>query len=198
MAFSVPTKCWSIGLGNWYNQYISMEGFQEKMLYPKVAAELQQMIDEDQDMREKGLSDPDFWDYEIDKRNTKRMKEIVAEIGFPSVSKVGAEGSHNAWLLIQHADHDVEFQKMCLGLMKELPLGEVARRDMAYLEDRIRVNEKQGQVYGTQFNQIDGKYVPQPIEDENNVDTRRARMGMDTLADQIALMYKKYPFTNEK
>ncbi len=175
---------------------MSMEGPQEKILHPEIASEIQKMVDVDQDMREKSKTD-DFWDDEIDKKNTERMKEIIAEIGFPSISKVGIEGSHDAWLLIQHADHDVEFQKMCLGLMKALPLSEVARRYIAYLEDRIRVNEKRGQVYGTQFDQIDGKHVPQPIEDENNVDKRRAQMGMDTLADQIALMYQKYPFTDK-
>ncbi|OGI95776.1 hypothetical protein A2917_00480 [Candidatus Nomurabacteria bacterium RIFCSPLOWO2_01_FULL_42_17] len=177
---------------------MSIEDSQPKIHYPDIASELQSMTDVDQDMRDRSETEPDFWDDEVDKRNTERMKEIIAKIGFPTISKVGKEASHNAWLLIQHADLDVEFQKMCLELMKGLPSQEVARRDVAYLEDRIRVNQKQGQIYGTQFTQEGGKHIPQPIEDEENVDIRRAKMGMDTLADQIALMYKKYPFTNEK
>ncbi|MEX2029073.1 MAG: DUF6624 domain-containing protein [Candidatus Paceibacterota bacterium] len=167
---------------------------QEKILHPKIAAEVQQMVDVDQDMREKNETDPEIWDDEIDRKNTEKMKEIIAEIGFPSISKVGIEGSNNAWLLIQHADHDVEFQKKCLELMKGLPTTEVVRQNIAYLEDRIRVNQKRGQLYGTQFSQINGKHVPEPIEDEVNVDKRRASMGMNTLVDQIALMYEKYPF----
>ena len=177
---------------------MSIEDSQPKIHYPDIASEIQRMTDVDQEMRERSGTEEDFLDDEVDKRNTERMKEIIAKIGFPTISKVGKEASHNAWLLIQHADLDVEFQKMCLELMKGLPSQEVARRDVAYLEDRIRVNQKQGQIYGTQFTQEGGKHIPQPIEDEENVDIRRAKMGMDTLADQIALMYKKYPFTNEK
>lgn len=177
---------------------MSLEDSQGRIHYPDITSEFQKMVDADQDMRERSEIEPDFWDDEVDKKNTERMKEIISEIGFPTISKVGKEGNYNAWLLIQHADHDVEFQKMCLSLMKGVPLGEVERRDIAYLEDRIRVNQKQGQIYGTQFTQEGGKHIPRPIEDEGNVDIRRAQMGMDTLADQIALMYKKYPFTNEK
>lgn len=174
------------------------EDSQERIHNPDIASEIERMTDVDQEMRERSGTEEDFWDDEVDKRNTERMKEIIAKIGFPSISKVGKEGSHNAWLLIQHADLDVEFQKMCLELMKGAPAGEVEKRDIAYLEDRIKVNQKQGQIYGTQFTQEGGKHIPQPIEDEDNVDIRRAKMGMDTLADQIALMYKKYPFTDEK
>jgi hypothetical protein len=37
--------------------------------------------------------------------------------------------------------------------------------DLAYLIDRVRVAEKQPQVYGTQYHAPDGVLVPRPIED---------------------------------
>jgi hypothetical protein len=174
------------------------EKTQEKILRPDIALEMEKMLEVDQDMRAKAHDDPDFWDYEIDRKNTERIKEIVKEIGFPFISIVGEEGTHNAWLLIQHADEDVEFQRECLKFMKEAPSKEIIIKDIAYLDDRIRINSKQPQLYGTQFTQEGGKHIPLPIEDQDKVDERRAQMGMDTLADQIELMYEKYPLEKDK
>lgn len=153
------------------------------------------MIDADQKMRERQLLEEDYWDDELDIKNTTRMKEIVAEIGWPTVSKVGKQIAHDSWLLVQHSDHDIDFQEQCLVLMKSAPTNEVEKRDIAFLEDRIRVNQGRKQLYGTQFIQKDGKHIPQPIEDEQAVDTRRAEMGMGTLVERIDEMYKKYPFS---
>lgn len=173
---------------------MNFENQSENILFPNIALEIKAMIEVDQDMRERCNTDEDAWDDEIDIRNTARMKEIVAEIGWPTASKVGKQIASDAWLLVQHADRDVEFQEQCLTLMKSESSEEVERRDIAFLEDRIRVNKKRGQLYGTQFRQINGKHVPLPIEDEQNIDARRAEMGMGTLAERIEEMYKKYPF----
>ena len=175
---------------------MSFENQSENISFPKIAAEMKQMVDTDQTMREKSDED-DFWDEEVDARNTARMKEIVTEIGWPTVSKVGEEGASNAWLLVQHADHDVAFQEECLNLMKESAEGEVNRTDIAYLEDRVRVNQGRGQLYGTQFTQENRQHIPRAIEDEENVDERRAELGMGALSEQIAHMYEKYPFKDE-
>ena len=43
---------------------------------------------------------------------------------------------------------------------------------------RIRVNEGRAQIYGTQFGR--------PLEDETNVDARRAEVGLERLADYLA------------
>ncbi len=171
-----------------------MEQSPELIQFPDLATEINQMTEADQDMREKNLEDGS-WDVELDKRNTERMKEIVAQIGWPSASKVGGEASTNAWLLVQHADHDVDFQAVCLALMQELPAGEVRPEDIALLTDRVRVNRGQPQLYGTQFRQIDGKHVPKEIEDVENVDERRKTMNLDTLAENIARMESKYPLS---
>ena len=150
------------------------------------------MVDVDQNMRERGQSEG-CWDAAIDAKHTKRMREIVAEIGWPTVSKVGAEGASNAWLLVQHADHDVDFQEHCLQLMNEAPTGEVSVTDIAYLTDRVCVNRGRGQLYGTQFTQEGGKHIPRMIEDEKNVDARRAKVGMGPLSEQIQMMYAYFP-----
>jgi hypothetical protein len=170
----------------------------EKISNPELALELQAMVDEDQKMRERTEVEEGYWDEEIDIKNTLRMKEIISKFGFPSISLVGDVGSSNAWLLIQHADLDVDFQKQCLDLMKTLPDGEIDKARIAYLEDRVRVNEGKPQLYGTQFDQKNGKHIPRVIEDEDKINDRRAKMGMGTLDEQIKLMYEKYGIPIEK
>jgi hypothetical protein len=116
--------------------------------------------------------------YELDARHTARMKAIVAQHGWPTRSLVGREGATAAWLLVQHADADSAFQRKCLELMRAAPSDEVSASELAYLMDRVLVNEGKLQLYGTQFWLQEGKMVPRPIEDEAELDRRRAEAGL--------------------
>ena len=107
------------------------------------------MADEDQRMRREASAGARSLDPSVDERNTRRMRTIVSEIGWPTVSKVGTQAEHMAWLLVQHAEH--EFQKECLALMEREPPHEVCPQHVAYLEDRVRVREGRPQRYGTQL-----------------------------------------------
>jgi hypothetical protein len=130
---------------------------------------------------------------EIDTKNTKRMKEIIAKVGWPGKSLVGEVGAHNAWLLVQHADRDREFQKECLPLLeKAVKQKEASGKDLAYLTDRLLVADKKKQLYGTQFTMKDGEWVPSPIEDEANVDKRRKELGMETIAEYTKVLRELY------
>lgn len=165
---------------------MNFESPSENIPFPEIAAELQSMAAVDQDMRERSQTEG-YWDETVDSTHTARMKEIVAEIGWPTISKVGKTASDKAWLLVQHADHDVAFQIQCLELMKAAPATEVDPTNIAFLEDRVLVNQGKEQIYGTQFTEVDGKYIPQPIEDEENVDARRAEVGMEPLSEYAKL-----------
>lgn len=177
---------------------MSQQEFPKVIEFPELASELHSMVRVDQGMREKAEADPDYWDDEVDQKNTERMKAIVAEFGWPTRSKVGDDGLENAWLLVQHADHDPDFQELCLRLISAEPAEEIDRNRVAYLTDRIRVNRKQSQVYGTQFTQPDDyTHVPRPIEDEAHVDERRAEMGLGTMEEGIKHMYEKYPLKHK-
>lgn len=160
--------------------------------YPQIAAELRAMVEADQDMRQKNLQDDGVWDESVDKRNTETLREIVAKIGWPTRSKVGEEGMQNAWLLVQHADRDVDFQTRCLELMKAESMEEVDQKLVAYLEDRVRVNQGKSQLYGTQFIDRDGTFGPRPIEDEEHVDERRAEKGMEPMKEYARKLHEKH------
>ena len=109
-----------------------------------------------------------------------RLAEIFDEHGWPGWQLVGEDGSTAAWLIVQHADLDVEFQRRGLGLLEEaVAAGDASPGDLAYLVDRVRVADGQPQVYGTQWTpDAAGEWQPRtPIEDEANVDARRAEAG---------------------
>ncbi len=119
--------------------------------------------------------------------------------GWPGKSLVGKDGANAAWLLVQHADRDPAFQKRCLDLMKEAARkGEVSGQELAYLTDRVRVAQGEKQLYGTQFHTVDGRLVPQPIEDEPNVDKRRKEIGLSTMAEYEKLMHEVYKTKDKK
>jgi hypothetical protein len=66
--------------------------------------------------------------------------------------------------------------------------GEALPAHLAYLEDRVRVNAGQPQLYGTQFTVTDGHFGPRPIEDPQWLDERRAAAGLEPFADYEARM----------
>jgi hypothetical protein len=128
----------------------------------------------------------------IDAENVQWLKQTVEKQGWPTNSLVGSDGANAAWLLVQHADADLKFQRKCLDLMAALPKKEVSQTDFAYLTDRVLLAEGKKQIYGTQLDWIDGKLQPQPLEDEANVDKRRAEVGMPPLAEYVKEMREMY------
>ena len=124
----------------------------------------------------------------VDADNTARLKEIIAEHGWPGSSLVGEDGACAAFLIAQHADLEPAFQQRCLKLMQNSAPGEVSPGDIAYLTDRVRVNTGQPQLYGTQFWIQGGSLVPRPIEEPELLDARRAASGLIPMSDYRAHM----------
>ncbi len=132
--------------------------------------------------------------HDVDRKNLVRMKQIVKRFGWPGKSLVGSDGAQAAWLLVQHADADVAFQKRCLALIiAAVKQGEASPEQMAYLTDRVRVAERKKQVYGTQFHEVNGKQEPFPIENEAQLDHRRKEVGMPPMAEYRKLIDQMYP-----
>lgn len=130
---------------------------------------------------------------EVDRDNTAWLKGVIAKHGWPGRTLVGERATKGVWLMVQHADLDRPFQRECLTLLeKALAAGEVPKKDVAYLTDRVLVGEGKPQRYGTQFTEKDGVMVPQPIEDAAQVDARRASMGLGTMEEYAAQMQRTF------
>jgi hypothetical protein len=154
----------------------------EAVPHGELVDELLSMARTDQEMRTRAIKDTGAWDSGVDHANTARLKEIVSEHGWPTISLVGPEASQAAWLLVQHAYAEPDFMKQCLELMKAAG-NDVAPANVAFLEDRLLTMDDEPQIYGTQFQRQGEDWVPFPIQEPDRVDELRASVGLGTLAE---------------
>lgn len=113
------------------------------------------------------------------KRSVELMRKIVAEHGWPGRSLVGPDGAMAAWVLAQHLDEEPALQRQCLGLLERAVAdGEADAESLAYLTDRVLVNEGKPQRYGTQGNGAAG--------DVSRVNANRKVVGLPPLPTREA------------
>lgn len=162
----------------------------------ELRAELLARCDEDQRVREAAVTKSGHFReipdevkemLRVDQANTAWLAELTGRVGWPGRTLVGEDGAHAAWLLAQHADR--QQQPAFLELLRAaVAAGEASARDLAYLEDRVRVHAGQPQRYGNQFIRDDQGLRPQPIEDPEHLDERRAAVGLCPFAEYEARM----------
>lgn len=162
------------------------------MDYTEISKELLEMKIEDQKVREiylnLGVKDRTPEKFKelvspIDQKNIKRLEEIVNEIGLPTISKVGKDASYAAWLIAQHAP--LSFMKRYLKLQEE-NLNDIDPKNYAYLKDRVLIRHGELQEFGTQYQVINGANRLHQLKDPENVDKKRAEVGLEPLCDYLA------------
>lgn len=121
--------------------------------------------------------------FKEDRKNTNFLRKLVSENGWPTISQVGERASGNAWLLVQHADHNPAFQLYALRLMEPLVAkGEVSKRNYAYLYDRVMLKLVGKQKFGTQFGGCEnGIRQLRPLEDEEQLEKYRASHDLEPM-----------------
>ncbi len=181
--------------------------FDELPVDPKdlnwVKRKLVHMADVDQfmrrridDMQVRGYSEEEtrqFWEEfnkrweAIDSLNRDELKGLLKHYDWFKISEFGSAADQAAWLLAQHADRDLEFQKQVLLILEKLfPLGETSGANFAYLYDRVAVAENRPQRFGTQGRCVGpGRWEPWPSEDPQNLQARRDAMGLGPLEENI-------------
>ncbi len=122
--------------------------------------------------------------------NAARLQRIIDEHGWPGVSLVGEEGAQAAWLIAQHAISNPAFQQGCLAhIVQAVQENDVPPAYFAFLTDRVLFNQRKPQQFGTVFDwDEDDEISPWIIEDEENVDQRRASVGLPPLSHAVATM----------
>jgi hypothetical protein len=129
---------------------------------------------------------------EVFRDNLAWLKRVVVERGWPGKSLVGKNAAMSAFLIVQHADSDIDFQEMCLKKMEAGAKGEVEPIQLAYLTDRTLVHRGKKQRFGTQAEWVDGHMVVAPIEDETTVDARRKAIGLPPLSEYLKSLKDVY------
>lgn len=125
----------------------------------------------------------------VHRANAEQLRAIVAEIGWPTAAKVGAEASEAAWLVLQHAIGEPALLRGMLPVIQEhARRGELPGWQAAMLEDRVRAFEGRAQRYGTQLDwDEEGLLVTWPaVEEPETVDERRAAVGLPPLSETLA------------
>jgi hypothetical protein len=122
-----------------------------------------------------------------------QLKWIIGQYGWPTFDMVGRDGATAAWVIAQHGDFDVAFQREAVGhLRAAVQTGQADPTELAYLVDRVAVNEGRPQTYATQIRCRGGEPAPAtPIVDPERIDATRAAVGLDTLDgyyDELAMM----------
>jgi hypothetical protein len=114
-------------------------------------------------------------------RNAERLEEIIRQFGWPDEQMAGEDGAKAAWFVVQHAIGFPDLQRECLRLLQHsAELGRVPRWHVAYLEDRIAMQEGRPQRYGTQWldDPVDGRTRPWTLSDPDRVDELRAEVSL--------------------
>jgi hypothetical protein len=163
--------------------------------------ELLSMQEEDQQTLQDIIDAGELWEQEyhprmraVHERNNVRIKEIVAQHGWPGISLVGKEGAKAAWLITQHAVLDTEFMEKALPLIKEaVKNNEAEGWCLAYLQDRVLTMADKPQIYGTQHDfDENGTAFPLPITEPHKVDILRKKMGLEPLAEATKRIQERY------
>lgn len=122
-----------------------------------------------------------------DSINLIKVKKILDERGWPGKDIIGKRGNMTLFLVIQHAD--LEVQEKYLPMIKEAVKKENIRpSSLALLEDRIAIRKGSKQIYGSQIGRDadTGTYYIYPLQDPDHVDKRRAEVGLGPLQDYIS------------
>ena len=118
----------------------------------------------------------------LDARNTGRLREIITAGGWPSEARVGRDGSHAAWLIVQHARHDPAFQRRCLDLILDTPGHGLDPLQIALLTDAVAVGEGEPELFGSQGSLR--------VHDPERVDERRREVGLGPLQAHLAQLQR--------
>lgn len=171
----------------------------EAKLNKPLVEELKQVLKDDQGSRlaidsvqkKYGRNSPqlqELWKkiIRLDSINLIKVEAILDKHGWLGPDSIGPRGTQTLFLVIQHSDIKVQ-EKYIQGLRDAVKKGNAFPDQLALMEDRVALREGKKQIYGSQIGTDNktGKAYIFPIEDEANVDKRRAEVGLQPLKDYV-------------
>lgn len=166
---------------------LSLQMKEQEISFEEVANILIKAIEEEQVEFTKEYENID-WDRvsQITERNIKLLKDIINQIGWPNRKKVGTKAANSAWIIVQHADSDPDFQNECLTLMKKEG-DSVAKSEIAYLTDRVLVAKGKKQLYGTQFRENKKGLFLWSLENPRKLEELRMEMELEPFKEYLKM-----------
>lgn len=164
----------------------------------KMAAALAKMVEIDQLAANNAFPPEEYSHYSqpqweafkdsVYRAGAKKANALFKRYGFIGYDLAGKEGSNDFWLLVQHADHDPDFQSKVLEKMKiEVDKQNADSRKYGLLVDRVNLNTGKQQIYGTQvdFNHQKAQAYPKNLADSATVNQRRAAIGLEPIEEYL-------------
>ena len=177
--------------------------------YDSLRIILESMVDKDQEIRRIlvdsiGIDSPNAGPYikqmmDLDADNQKKIRVILNKYGWIEQSKIGAKAAEAFFYTIQHSDTTLmikwfpEFKRLA-------DIGEADKVECAMMEDRLLMWKGKKQIYGTQATVFrdDKKVAIWPIEDPQNVNERRKKIGFPLTVEENAARLKAIYNENER
>ena len=124
----------------------------------------------------------------VDKNCSEKICLILDKYGWLGMDQIGSEANETLFLGIQHVD-DLKVQEKYLPMLKgAVKTGKAEGWQLAFLTDRILMNQGRKQIYGTQkivSKDLAKSYII-PVEHPDKVDKLRKELGLPTLAEELA------------
>jgi len=122
-----------------------------------------------------------------DSINLIKVIKILDEKGWVGKNVVGSQANQTLFLVIQHSD--LKYQQKYLPMMRDaVKKGNANPSSLALLEDRVSLREGRKQIYGSQIgrDKETKMYYVSSLEDPDNVDVRRANVGLQPIAEYVS------------
>jgi len=134
-----------------------------------------------------------------DSLNIVEIEGIISKYGYPGKTLVGEPTNEAAWYVIQHSNKIGQYYPLIEKTGEE---GELPKKLVAMMKDRLLMNQEKPQIYGTQ---VAGRSIAEsdkwfqfvwPIENPESVNQRRKEVGLDLTVEEnakrLGVEYKKY------
>jgi hypothetical protein len=129
------------------------------------------------------------WWY-VDSISISELLNLISQKGFPGERKVGHEASESAYIVMLHYDLDKENKKLNPMLLEALAHGDIKPRDYGLIVDRRMIFANKEAVYYVAPFGLDKLTKEQKEE----VDKKRVKIGLPTLADGQKIIQTKNSF----
>lgn len=120
-----------------------------------------------------------------DEQNQKIVFKILDKRGVPK--NLSNEAFNSIWLVVQHSDTE-HIEKYLPILRQAADRGGISQIELTTMEDRLRVYKRTAQIYGSQTIDTGNTIYFYPIAEPENLDSRRAEIGMSPIAEYIEIL----------
>ncbi|MBL7818321.1 MAG: hypothetical protein JNL70_25135 [Saprospiraceae bacterium] len=117
---------------------------------------------------------------------------IIEYCGWDLIERANKENIYSLFIIIQHTDKYTR-NKYFKKFEEYSQKGYISHKSLALMQDRMLMDNNLPQIYGTQIIGKNGKQFIWPIQNAEQVDERRLKIGLDSLSNYLKHFGLVYP-----